>query len=129
MPIMTDWLDLPEAPSSGEALFGASQPQPSVFAYPEQDRRNQIRGSIFTPKNQKKLDALTRFQAYQSVMRKEQEKLQAQNKHKKCTLLLEKRLDILTEVMWQKTFLFFMAEVLNLIMPKKFLANPMLTEV
>lgn len=87
---MTDWLDLPEAPSSGEALFGSSQPQPSVFASPEQDRRNQIRGSIFTPKNQKKLDTLTRFQAYQSVMRREQEKLQADEHAARATAELSK---------------------------------------
>ena len=90
MPVLTNWLDLPEAPSSGEALFGSSQPQPSVFASPEQDRRNQIRGSIFTPKNQKKLDTLTRFQAYQSVMRREQEKLQADEHAARATAELSK---------------------------------------
>lgn len=87
---MTDWLDLPEAPSSGEAVFGSSQPQQSVFAPPAQDRRNQIRGSIFTPKNQKKLDVLTRFQAYQSMMRREQEARQTDEHALAATSTLSK---------------------------------------
>lgn len=90
MPILSSFLDLPEAPSSGEALFGSSQPQQSVFAQPGQDRRNEIRGSIFTPKNQKKLDVLTRFQAYQSMMRKEQERLQTDEHAARATSELSK---------------------------------------
>ncbi len=87
MPILSSFLDLPEAPPSGGVML---QPQQSVFAQPMQDRRNQIRGSIFTPKNQKKLDTLTRFQAYQSMMRKEQERLQTDEHAARATSELSK---------------------------------------
>ncbi len=87
MPILSSFLDLPEAPPNGGEM---PQPQQSVFALPTQDRRNQIRGSIFTPKNQKKLDTLTRFQAYQSMMRKEQERVQADEHAAAATSYLSK---------------------------------------
>lgn len=74
MPILSSWLDLPQSPSNGEARFGSA---PSVFSPPVQDRRQEIRGNIFSDKNQKKIDVLTRFQAYQSMMRREQEARQA----------------------------------------------------
>lgn len=88
--VLTNWLDLPEAPSSGEALFATPPASQSVFAPPAQDRRNQIRGSIFSPKNQKKLDTLTRFQAYQSMMRKEQERIQTDEHAARATSELSK---------------------------------------
>jgi len=80
MPILTNWLEMPEAPSSGQALFPTLPSQQVGMS-----ARGQVTpDNIFNMATQRKIQAMERFSMYQRNLRKEQEGMQVEEQAKQA---------------------------------------------